>query len=156
MGWYPDPAGTGLEKWWDGSAWTEFTHKPARAGLFGPDYARRFWPGANRFAALGILFGRIGAGLFVLAIVLVFIVAATGSANGFLSLVALVGLVLLPVCELLAIVFGAIAIHRSKRLGGQALAIQTVVAAGVLLLVSAGIMVVAIAGLVAPGTVDFH
>lgn len=24
-GWYPDPSGTGLSRWWDGSRWSELT-----------------------------------------------------------------------------------------------------------------------------------
>ena len=30
-GWYDDPAGSGLQRWWSGLGWTEHTHNPAPA-----------------------------------------------------------------------------------------------------------------------------
>ena len=30
-GWYDDPAGSGLQRWWSGLGWTEHTHEPAPA-----------------------------------------------------------------------------------------------------------------------------
>jgi len=35
-GWYPDPAGGGGTRWWDGTAWTEQVGQPAPGGPSGP------------------------------------------------------------------------------------------------------------------------
>lgn len=39
-GWYPDPAGSHLQRWWDGSAWTERTYDPISAGSVPGVYPR--------------------------------------------------------------------------------------------------------------------
>ena len=35
-GWYPDPAGSPLQRWWDGAAWTERTYDPISAASAAP------------------------------------------------------------------------------------------------------------------------
>ncbi len=38
-GWYPDPAGTGRLRWWDGSAWTDQFSTPPQQGPYAGHYA---------------------------------------------------------------------------------------------------------------------
>ena len=35
-GWFPDPAGSPLQRWWDGTAWTERTYDPISAASAAP------------------------------------------------------------------------------------------------------------------------
>jgi hypothetical protein len=44
-GWYADPAGSPLQRWWDGNAWTDHVHDPATAA---PGFA-----GTNPTAPVG-------------------------------------------------------------------------------------------------------
>jgi hypothetical protein len=38
-GWYPDPAGTGRLRWWDGSTWTDQYSTPPQQGVYSGPYA---------------------------------------------------------------------------------------------------------------------
>lgn len=49
-GWYPDPAGTGRLRWWDGSAWTDQHSTPPQQGAYAGQYANA--PYANVPAAV--------------------------------------------------------------------------------------------------------
>ncbi|MDG4864545.1 DUF2510 domain-containing protein, partial [Streptomyces sp. T-3] len=37
-GWYPDPSVPSLERWWDGTSWTEHSRSPQQAEAQAPQY----------------------------------------------------------------------------------------------------------------------
>ncbi len=71
-GWYPDPAGGGGTRWWDGTAWTDQVGQPAPGGQPGygqpgygatvppgyavPSEAPAAWPGGPPLAGVGARF----------------------------------------------------------------------------------------------------
>ncbi|MET7360312.1 DUF2510 domain-containing protein [Streptomyces sp. NPDC005562] len=68
-GWYPDPAAPSVERWWDGTAWTEHRRTPEYAQV--PQAQQGFGPGgrgkAVALTAAGVvLVGAIVAGAVVL------------------------------------------------------------------------------------------
>ncbi|ORU95425.1 hypothetical protein AWB94_31485 [Mycolicibacterium canariasense] len=52
-GWYPDPVTPGLQRYWDGIAWTDTTHVPAAAGFPPPAAPARKTP-AWAWVLLGV------------------------------------------------------------------------------------------------------
>ncbi|PPF79791.1 hypothetical protein C5B96_12180 [Subtercola sp. Z020] len=107
-GWYPDPTVPGNTRWWDGTRWTH--HMPVPP-------AQRATPAApNGFATAALVLGICG---FVLM----------GIPFG-------IGLLLGGIPDVLAVVFGIVALTRAPLLGGvgRAPAIVGIVLGGVSLL----------------------
>ena len=71
-GWYPDPAGSGGLRYWDGAAWTDFTHPPTQTFTPpGPVFAPRRAPERRRPPAWN---GAVAVVLVVLALLAGFLV----------------------------------------------------------------------------------
>lgn len=68
-GWYPDPAGAPIERWWDGARWTPYT-QPLGYAQFQRQYARS----ARATGALARLILWI-VGIVVAVVVLVAVLA---------------------------------------------------------------------------------
>jgi hypothetical protein len=51
-GWYPDPAGQAVYRWWDGDAWTEGTHDGETLGSRAPEPAFEVVPSASATASV--------------------------------------------------------------------------------------------------------
>lgn len=62
-GWYPDPAGTGGRRYWDGYAWHDAV--PARPGPIPPQVPAQ----PTNWRALGIFLGMAVAGLIAFAVI---------------------------------------------------------------------------------------
>ena len=110
-GWYPD-ASTGRTRWWNGAEWTnDFAPPPAAPVHYAPvgygqvGYARPA-PAGNGIAVAAFVLGLVA---LVLRVVLYYL---TG---GSLGTIVSLGILLIP--AILAIVFGAVGIARSRRVG---------------------------------------
>jgi hypothetical protein len=70
-GWYNDPTTPDLDRWWDGTAWTEYTHRnnTVRYTMFGSTYARAWWIGPNRAAGRSLLLSRIAFLAYIVSLV---------------------------------------------------------------------------------------
>lgn len=99
-GWYPDPAGSGRSRWWDGSAWTDSFQEAAPAapqplpvttdspfGPWGPATpavaAAPVWapPPTNPIAIVGFVLSIVGGGVISLVLSLVGLRRARGFAE---------------------------------------------------------------------------
>lgn len=99
-GWYPDPQGGRVQRWWDGCRWTEHTHLPALSpGVPGP--------GSLYDAAKDATAGKNSAGTWSMVLGILAVVLG-------IPLVTVLWSVLAGVA---AIVWGAIGLGRSARFG---------------------------------------
>jgi hypothetical protein len=141
-GWYTDPQLAGHDRWWDGTAWTEFTHRNTtlRYSLFGAAYARAWWTGPNRAAARSLLMSRIAVLVLIAAVLVLGLIAAgspitSGVAIGFTAVV-----VAIFVMGVIALVYGILGVRRADVLGatlgaawGIGLAVLTLLGSGAIL-----------------------
>ena len=124
-GWYPDPTLGPRERWWTGTAWSEFTHRKASKVLFGPGYQRVFWPGPNRFATKSWILTLITIGLYAVAFITGSLVSAgTGSQPSIWPWVVICVAGALGVATgITSIVFGVRATRLTAMSGGTGLAV---------------------------------
>lgn len=121
-GWYPDPHGAPRERWWDGEAWTDVTHRRAKAGLYSAEYQRSLWAGANRLAGVARW---VNLAALVLMLAGLFSLLATEGSKATMLALVVTGFLL----AIAGLVLALIALARSERLGAKALAVYQVVAA---------------------------
>jgi len=147
-GWYTDPGIPGRDRWWNGTNWTEFTHRSAspRRSMFGPTYARAFWAGPNRAAGRSLFVARLA----VIASLLGIVLAVTASRAESTPLAVVVAVLVLAgvVLSLIGVVFGIAGVRRSSIQGAQVLAIWGLVLSSLWLLITGLEVGVMIAGLV--------
>ncbi|GAA0996289.1 DUF2510 domain-containing protein [Subtercola frigoramans] len=133
-GWYEDPEGTGQDRWWVGSLWTDQFHKAPRKSMYGPGYARSMRPGLHRPARIALVASTIGVVLF-LAFFLV--VAVFGNQLNHTARVGMLGFLVLSFgLGCIAVIYGSIGAARSAQLGGLVASIRAICGGGVTLLVS--------------------
>ncbi|WP_174604509.1 DUF2510 domain-containing protein [Cnuibacter physcomitrellae] len=137
-GWYPEPLGSGRDRWWTGTEWSDlYARNPNGALDMGiPGYTRAMRPAMNRDARIakwtgfaGVLLGILS---FVVAALLGFAGAVTPSTGGGLLSCFVVGLLL----DIVAVICGARGIRRASRLGGLGAAIYGTVVGSLFGLVS--------------------
>jgi hypothetical protein len=126
-GWYPDPQLAGRDRWWDGEAWTSFTHRTAGAMSAGPRYTRSYWVGPNLAAGRSRIFAYLGTLLLLAAIVFFTIAALPSTSIPNSTLVNLVLFALAGVAHGLAIGFGASALRQAPVLGARGLALSNII-----------------------------
>lgn len=143
-GWYPEPLGSGRDRWWTGTEWSDlYARNPNGALDMGmPGYTRAMRPAMNRDARVakwtgfaGVL---LGLASFVVAVFLGAAGAVTPSTGGGLLSCFVLGFLL----DLVAVVFGLRGIAGAQRLGGLGAAIYGLAIGGLFGLVSLVVLAV--------------
>jgi hypothetical protein len=122
-GWYTDPGVANQERWWNGTIWTEYTHKSntVRYTLLGPQYARAWWRGPNEIAWRSSVLGRITLLLSVFGTI--FVLAVIYDARASTKVAVLVVYTAVVVFgAAVALAWGIIGARRAPQLGGLLLA----------------------------------
>jgi Protein of unknown function (DUF2510) len=118
-GWYPD-TNPSYERWWDGAAWTNTTHRRAVDSAFQKaTTTRKMWPGVNTAARVARNIGFIAFGLPFLGFPIL-LIAAYAPQVALTTVLIFTGVD--AVLAVLTIIFAIIAINRSSRLGGSGIA----------------------------------
>jgi hypothetical protein len=129
-GWYPDPQGERPERYWDGLAWTAFVREPPAATAYaappeapvaatspapgGAAPPLRALAGAQRLVIWAIL-------LYLLALVLRVVVAASGQSS---SALAVTANDLLTLLTLAALVMAMVGVYRLAAALGSGMAVR--------------------------------
>lgn len=122
-GWHPDPADPKRERWHDGRAFTQHTHRALRrASYLGAELDRSMWPGANENARLAQRLSYATSLAFLLAIACVVAMALVPWASTALGIVML----LFAAVASAQVYFGIRGIKRASREGGIGTAISVV------------------------------
>jgi hypothetical protein len=81
-GWYPDPSQPGMQRWWDGSTWSEHVAPMAPSYPMVPGYGYPAYGGQRKslaaalilaffFGPFGLLYATVPGGLIMLGVALV-------------------------------------------------------------------------------------
>lgn len=136
-GWHPDPADPKRERWHDGRAFTQHTHRALRrASYLGAELDRSMWPGANVDArrAQSVSYASSLAFLLVIACLLAFALALVPWASTALG----IAMFLFAVFASAQVYFGIRGIKRASRDGGMGIAISVVLQGSIFFVMSVG------------------
>lgn len=134
-GWHPDPAAPKRERWHDGRAFTQHTHRALRrASYLGAELDRSMWPGANENARLAQRLSYATSLAFLLAVACFLAMSLVPWASTALGIVML----LLAAFASAQVYFGIRGIKRASRDGGIGIAISVVFQGLIYLVLSVG------------------
>ena len=137
-GWHPDPSNPQRERWHDGVAFTEHTHRALRrASYLGAGYDRSMWPGANHDARIAQRASNVSSIIFLLAFIGVLAIVAFPVAFTVIGILML----LLAVSATAQVLFGARGWRRASVDGALGIAITVVLQGAIYLLISVGYLV---------------
>ena len=132
-GWHPDPEDPRRERWHDGAAFTPHTHRALRKpSLFGGDYDRSMWTGANTAAARARRASDVASIAFAVSMVLVILIPFAPWAFTALG----VGMLIIAVAATAQVVLGQRGIRRAPADGGLGMSIIVVAQGSIYLLIA--------------------
>ena len=114
-GWYPDPQNPARERWHDGVAFTEHTHRALRnPSMLGADFDRSLWPGANLDARRAQRAGHVSFVLFLLVIIAVALIPVVPWAFTAVG----IGMLGIAMAAALQVAIGVRAARKARIVGG--------------------------------------
>ncbi|WP_378148366.1 DUF2510 domain-containing protein [Cnuibacter sp. UC19_7] len=131
-GWHPDPEGSGRDRWWTGSAWSDtYAKAPPQGWLYPPSYYRSMRPGLNRDAFIARLTLPAAGLLMLVGFVTLMVLSATRAAAPNLVAGALTCVGIAAVGSIVAIVAGIRGIRAAARLGGFGVSVWAIVSGSI-------------------------
>ncbi len=137
-GWHPDPADPKRERWHDGRGFTDHTHRALRKpSMFGADYDRSMWPGANVAAGRARRASDVASIVFGLLVIGVFLIPFVPWAFTAIG----IGMLGLAMSSTAQVVLGVRGVRRAAIDGGLGMSIIVVAQGSIYLFISAAYLV---------------